>query len=129
MASGAKGGSQRAAAAGGMRVNSNGAGGGLVFQRNIGGQGGPGVQGGFIGGTVIARDGQSVTVKLQDGGSKIVFIGGSTQVAKTVSGSLADLAVGTNVMVTGSANPDGSVTAQSVQIRPVRMATSSPAVR
>lgn len=37
---------------------------------------------------------------------------------KSASGSAADVAVGSSIVVTGSKNSDGSVTAQSIQIRP-----------
>lgn len=69
-------------------------------------------------GEVIAKDKKSITVKLQDGGSKIVFVGAGADIGKFDKATLSDLIVGTNVMTRGSANTDGSFTAQSVQIRP-----------
>ncbi|MFZ2593421.1 MAG: hypothetical protein WAX38_01455 [Minisyncoccia bacterium] len=82
-----------------------------------GGQGG-----GMVAGEVLSIDDTSLTVKLRDGSSKIVFYGkDSTTVQKSVSGALADVTAGINVMVMGKANADGSVTAESVQIRPAGM--------
>jgi len=77
-----------------------------------------GMNGSPVSGEIIAKDASSITIKTQDGSTKIVLVGGSTQVMKTAAGSLGDLSNGTNVVVTGSANSDGSLTAQSVQIRP-----------
>ncbi len=101
----------------------------------MGGQGGPGAfgdfgggsgagiqgrnaQGGLINGEIISQDDKSITVKNRDGGSKIVFFSGTTSIVKTVDGVTADLANGKNVLVVGTTNSDGSVTAQNIQIRP-----------
>ncbi|MDB5189974.1 MAG: hypothetical protein JWN49_300 [Parcubacteria group bacterium] len=92
--------------------------------------GGVAGMGGATFGQVIAKDDKSITVKLATGGSKIVFITPTTPVSKDVSGSLADVAVGTQVTVAGSANADGSISAQSVRIGSPTMrgtASSTPA--
>jgi hypothetical protein len=43
-------------------------------------------------------------------------------VLKTTAGTSNDLVVGTNVSVQGTANPDGSVSAQIISIRPPQQA-------
>ena len=86
---------------------------------------------GFVGGTIVAIDSQSITVQLggpnasstNSGatGSKIVLFNPTTQVGKFVTGTMTDLKVGSSVMIQGQQNSDGSVTANSIQIRPEGM--------
>ncbi len=80
------------------------------FRGGMVGQGMP------VAGEIIDRDDESITVKLQDGGSKIVFVSDETSVRKTDEGNMNDLSTGAQVMVFGSENDDGSFTATNIQI-------------
>lgn len=72
----------------------------------------------FISGQIISKDDKSVTIKLPNGGSKIVFFDTNTKVLKYIPGAVTDLAIGTDITVTGTPNSDGSLNASSLQIRP-----------
>jgi hypothetical protein len=90
-------------------------------QQSVGGtrRGGFAQGGGFTAGEILSKDTNGITVKLRDGSSKIIILSPSTAVMKEASGTANDLTVGQQVTIMGSQNTDGSVTAQSVQIRPV----------
>lgn len=90
----------------------------LGIGQNGGRRMGIGQNGGFVGGEVLSKDDKSLTIKMRDGSTKIVILSASTSVGKAAAGSLSDLASGQQVTVAGTANPDGSITAQQVQIRP-----------
>ncbi len=79
---------------------------------------------GFSSGEVLSKDDKSLTIKLRNGGSQIVLLSDKTQVVKSDQGTLNDVTVGENISINGTANQDGSVTAESIQIRP-----STPAIQ
>ena len=112
---------------GGMTYAKNQRNGARTFQQGTGNMQGfgnrqQGGAGSIVIGDIISKDDKNITVKLRDGGSKIIFYSDTTQISKMATGTASDLATGTSVSVTGTTNSDGSVTAQSVQIRPAGQA-------
>jgi len=91
-------------------------------QNGVGGRTGQGMRGGAgsgaVSGEILSKDATSMTIKLRDGGSKIVLLSPTMKIEKTVDGTIADVVIGKSVMVTGGTNPDGSVNASSIQLRP-----------
>lgn len=72
--------------------------------------------GGMINGEVKEIKDNILTIGVGDEGSKLVLFSDSTQVQKTTSGDIEDIKLGIRVVVTGSENQDGSITARSIQI-------------
>jgi len=73
--------------------------------------------GGLATGQIISKDSTSLTLKSRDGNTKIVLYSPDVSILKTGSGTPQDLISGTEVNVIGAANSDGSITAQSIQVR------------
>lgn len=83
-----------------------------------------GRQGNFQGarpvtGEIIGQDDKSITVKMQDGSSKIVILSAQTVINKAATGTKSDLKTGERIAAFGTENSDGSVTAQTVQLNPM----------
>jgi hypothetical protein len=76
-----------------------------------------GAGGGFVSGQIISVDSNSMMVSLANGNSQVVFYSSSTQIMKPTIVSAGNLTAGTRVMIGGTPNSDGSLTAQSIQIQ------------
>lgn len=72
-----------------------------------------------VSGEIISSDDKSITVKLADGSSKIVLLSDKTEINQAASATKEDLKTGEKVMVVGTDNSDGSVTAQNIQLNPI----------
>jgi len=103
-----------------------------LFQGNAGSTGsnsqGRNVRGAganFLLGDIIAKDDKSLTLKMQDGSSKIVFFSDSTKISKTTGGSLSDIEIGKQVSINGQQNSDGSYTASTIQLAPRAMTSGN----
>lgn len=79
-----------------------------------------------VNGQILSAGDNSITVKIQDGSSKIIILTDKTQINKAAQGTVIDLQVGATVAVFGQFNSDGSVTAQSVQLNPITKDTNPP---
>ena len=97
-----------------MNVTNNRTGQGIGSTRN-------GNRMGFrpVSGEVISSDDASFTVKLQDGSSKIVLYSSKSTINKASEATKSDVVPGEKVMVMGTENADGSITAQNIQLNPV----------
>jgi len=89
--------------------------GGFTSSTRTGARAGSG--GGFVSGQILTKDAQSLTIQLANGNSEVVFYSTSTSVIKPTPASVSNLTAGTNVMIGGTQNSDGSLTAQSIQVR------------
>lgn len=77
-----------------------------------------GVGSSFAIGQVSALGSSSLTLQLANGNSEVVLYSSSTEVTKPTTVPISALMTGSNVMVGGVTNSDGSFTAQSIQVRP-----------
>lgn len=70
-------------------------------------------------GEIVTTDETSITVKTQDGSSKIILLSEMTTYSTSSAVTKKDLTVGAKVGIFGKENTDGSVTAQTVQLNPM----------
>lgn len=71
-----------------------------------------------VSGEILNMDDTTMTVKLTDGSSRIILFTNKTIFNKTATVEKSELKVGEKIGVFGISNPDGSVTAQNVQLNP-----------
>jgi hypothetical protein len=83
--------------------------------------------GGFTTGQIISFGNDSMTVQLANGNSEVVLYSSSTPVSEPTIVSPSVLKVGTNVMVGGTSNSDGSLTATTIQVRAMSTGSGTPA--
>lgn len=69
-------------------------------------------------GEILSADDKSITVKLQDGSSKIVLLSDTTPIMEATAAGKQALTTGKQVLVLGTQNSDGSITAQNIQLNP-----------
>lgn len=69
-----------------------------------------------VSGEIVDMDETSITVKIQDGSTKILTYSDSTVVNKTSEGSIADLSIGDTISVVGQESSQGTITAQTISL-------------
>jgi len=69
-----------------------------------------------VSGDIISIDTNSITIKTQDGSTKILTYSSSTKVSKTTDGSISDLKVGDQVTAQGSESTQGTITTQNIYV-------------
>jgi uncharacterized protein DUF5666 len=92
-------------------------GGGFAFGGGNGGGGTANGRGGGAVGQIKSIDGNTITVSTPQSVVKVILTG-TTQIEKFVAGSSSDLQVGTRIVVRGTPDSSGTITANTVQITP-----------
>jgi hypothetical protein len=82
------------------------------------GQNGQGIR--PVSGQIVSVGNNTMTVKLNDGSTKIVILSAGTAINKAATASASDLKAGETVAAFGTVNPDGSVTASNIQLNPIQ---------
>ncbi len=75
-----------------------------------------GSSGSVFAGQVSAISGSDITLQLPNGNSEVVLYSSSTPVTEPTNVSISKVATGSNIVVMGTQNSDGSVTASSIEI-------------
>jgi len=86
--------------------------------RGFAGRFGSGAGGTGTTGQIISIGNGSLTVQLPNGNSQVVFYSSSTMIVEPTQVPASALKSGSQVVVAGTSNSDGSMTAQTIQVRP-----------
>ena len=79
--------------------------------------GATGAGGGFVAGQIVSVGGGVMTVSLPNGNSENVYYSSSTPIVEPQPAPASALVPGATVMIGGTTNNDGSVTASTIQLR------------
>lgn len=74
---------------------------------------------GQIVGEITSIENNSITIKDNQGNSRIILISDKSTISKASAGQISDLKVGEKVSAFGTPNTDGSVSATNIQLNPV----------
>lgn len=77
-------------------------------------------------GQVLSFSGNNLTIKTANGSSRIILVGTSTPITRSVAGASSDVQTGSIVTVNGITNADGTLTARSVQLQPAQVMPAAP---
>lgn len=80
---------------------------------------------GQIMGEITSVDANSITIKGNDGNSRIILLSDKTMISKASAGQISDLKVGEKVSAFGTPNTDGSISGANIQLNPT-MTGNSP---
>lgn len=69
-----------------------------------------------VAGTIIKKNEESITIKLRDGSTKIVFLTEKTKIFKSTPALKEELEENKDIFVIGQQNQDGSIFAENIQI-------------
>ncbi|MDH7476066.1 MAG: hypothetical protein QHH09_01170 [Microgenomates group bacterium] len=74
-----------------------------------------------VSGEIIKKDQDSITIKTQNSSTKIILIPSGVLITKSQKATFDDLKEKETVFVIGQQNPDGSITAENIQIGQINL--------
>lgn len=70
------------------------------------------------GGEILSLSDNNLTIKLSDGGSKIIYFATSTEMWRQIAVQLSDFKIGESITANGIENDAGALEADIIQLRP-----------
>lgn len=72
----------------------------------------------YLSGEIVATSNENITIKVPEGENKVIFLSSETTIMRSTKGKQDDIVTGALISLSGTTNPDGSVNAKSIQLRP-----------